>query len=167
MIMNKRIVSVMAGTVLGAVLLGGASPSFASGTRTFHGSLCKVVSGSVALTSAGQVANTSTSTNAVLWCPVIGDPTLGFPINSTVTLDGWSNGGNNVTLYIQVCATPAAGGPPICQGSSGSSGPRNVYHVPAYTPAAGPSDSVYAIVMLGPAIGTDQNTLFGYHLDNP
>jgi hypothetical protein len=155
------------GLMAGTLLLHESSAALAAGA-TFTPANCQLTSGAVGYGN-GQLGNSSTTTGAVLWCPVNYDTS--DPVTS-VTFRGYSNGNANCStgfpgIVAFSCVVPAAGGTWNCNSGypvSGSS-PDCTAGVKSFSvafPSHTTSDSLVTIVQLGVEVSGSLDTLIGY-----
>ena len=141
----------------------------ATTTRVFHASACIVQSGTAAVSSIGQIANTS-GTQLVLQCPLISDPTIPLPSATANTMSQlFSNGCiSGVTgVSAEVCVVSASSGTQTCN-SGGATVPGScspgVYPLPAAFPTMSAGDFAYLLIRLNAPISGSFNTFWGYTL---
>jgi hypothetical protein len=116
-----------------ALVLTLASSNAHAETRRFHAvASCTpapagynggAYNGTPGINSALQYTNVATSTNrgALIICPlIVDDSALPFHVGTSVSVNGWSDGANE--LYMQICYQAANGNNPVCGAGANSTG---------------------------------------------
>jgi hypothetical protein len=152
----------------GLVLLGPyALREAAAAWRSMHASACKVVAGQVVYTTAGQLANVSTTTPAVLLCPLDGDNRTpsGNTSQATVTVSGYANG--NDGLQAKICKTFSGGGGGACSVTPAKSTGPGVWQLTPETSILNTQEYAYVWTRLDVQVAGSSNVVWGYVLGAP